>query len=849
MFCTGKNRASSRYWCGYYAVTLPLILFLIALPAAMVYAANNDSVQIVTAGRARAVITYANGQKTSAELLGEYIRKSSGAILQIKPESQAPADWPVRIHIGITRYVLGRNLGIEKLKEDGFVIDSTDKRNIVVAGPTYFGTEFGVCEFLERYVGVRWLLPGPDGEDVPSHSSINVPCEQIKQEPAFFSRLFSGICGSEQEMWARRNRMRGHIKFHHNLVNLFPPDRYRDTHPHFFPVKDGKRFLPKGVEIHGSGWQPCFTAEGLVEEGIKNICAYFKTHPEEMSYSLGVNDSSGYCQCEKCKDRYPSGKNFLGRTHVSDTYFDWCNKVIEGVLKKYPDKYFGCLAYSEVAQVPSSVKIHERMIPFMTYDRMKWIDGKFRTQGHEMTERWAKMCPTIGWYDYIYGNPYYLPRVYFHKMAEYYRFGHKHNVGAMYAEAYPNWAEGPKLYISLKLQWDPYQDVDELLRDWYVRAVGSASANELAEYYRFWEVFWTNRILRSKWFSHRGQYCNFSDRRYMDSLSVGELKHCRTLLESVLAKAKTNPQKTRARLFLRTFEFYEASVQAYLQEKKVLARPVVTEVDALITLKAGVKNLEMIKKRRYLSLVEFANHPFLCQAINLNHRHFPKLVGEAWGRSSMWKVFDWAADKDGGVRRRLEQLARSEKITGPQRIAGVREQAKFMLMVLDSTGKSIFQNSSFEEWMSNSEKSWRVEVDGSVGSIYRVGSMARTGNHSLLFDEVKYGKVSRDIMVSSGIYGVAAFVRCSAGAEGQARVRLEIDFRTAAGKKLNSSDQHPLVIVKPQAGEWTKMVMLGKVPKKIKSEMVKKIKLTITVEGLGPEERVYVDDAGVFSLE
>jgi len=78
---------------------------------------------------------------------------------------------------------------------------------------------------------------------------------------------------------------------------------------------------------------------GLVDEAVKNICQYFKDHPEETSYSLGTNDSSGYCRCPNCLARIdPDKKNFLGRP-TTPTVLRWCNQVIEGVLKQYPDKW------------------------------------------------------------------------------------------------------------------------------------------------------------------------------------------------------------------------------------------------------------------------------------------------------------------------------------------------------------------------------------------------------------------------------------------------------------------------------------------------------------------------------
>ena len=43
--------------------------------------------------------------------------------------------------------------------------------------------------------------------------------------------------------------------------------------------------------------------------------------------------------------------------------------------------------------------------------------------------------------------------------------------------------------------------------------------------------------------------------------------------------------------------------------------------------------------------------------------------------------------------------------------------------------------------------------------------------------------------------------------------------------------------------------MLGTVPEVIRGEEVKSVKLSLTVDGLGLDDVLYIDDVGVFSLE
>jgi hypothetical protein len=573
-------------------------------------------VTIVEANQPKAVIVIPNnstGQvRAAALLLSQYVHKATSAELAIVKEADAAARGAkVNIWVGQSDYVLRQNIKFKEMEVDGFSITFPDYRNVVIAGPSDWGTEFGVYEFLERFLGVRWLLPGAMGDHAHKIDTIQVQPHQVMQKPVFFSRLMSGIRGGEvQSAWARRNRMHGEIRFHHNLQYLFPPEKYKLIHPEFYPFRSGLRYLPSDDADYK--WQPCFSAAGIVEEAIKNICDYFEKSPEATSYSLGMNDSGSFCQCDKCMAKVGSKKNFLDLPDYSDLYYDWANKVAEGVLKKYPDKWFGCLAYREVAEPPKAVKVNTRIVPFMTYDRMKWIDPVVQSQGKDLTERWAKQSPRIGWYDYIYGTPYLVPRVYFHKMAEYYRYGYEKGVRAMYAEAYPNWGEGPKLYLALKLQWDPYSDVDALLKEWYVAAVGDKAAADLAAYYDLWEDFWTNRIKDSKWFTRGGQYLAFDNAGYLDVVTYEDIEKSRRLLESTIEKTETPEQKERAQLILKAFEYYEASVVAYLGLVRKVTKP-----------GKDKKYYEEMNQKRLQLVNEFENDPVLVHPLRFDQR--PKL--------------------------------------------------------------------------------------------------------------------------------------------------------------------------------------------------------------------------------
>jgi hypothetical protein len=242
--------------------------------------------------------------------------------------------------------------------------------------------------------------------------------------------------------------------------------------------------------------------------------------------------------------------------------------VIEGVLEKHPDKWFGCLAYNNVFDPPSSVNVHPRLVPYICMDRMQWADEKRRAQGHAFHQRWLKQTSTLGWYDYIYGRQYRVPRVYSHQMADYLRYARRNGVHAYYAEAYPpsvpNWGEGPKLYVTSRLLWNPDLDIDSLLSDWYVCFAGAAAADDLAKYYQHWEEFWTRRVLKTSWFGDTDstdykprQYLDFKSTAYFDAITLEEMVVCREMLESALLKSPTDAQRARVQSLLNALDASE----------------------------------------------------------------------------------------------------------------------------------------------------------------------------------------------------------------------------------------------------------------------------------------------------
>lgn len=466
----------------------------------------------------------------------------------------------VTIKVGTN--ILGEKYGLPKLEREEFIIAFPDPGTIVIAGGDQIGARNGVMEFLRRYAGVRWLFPGEAGLHVPEHAELRLPTDPVREKPFFMHRWFSWPYPFENRSewfysgWAAFNRTHHGVNFHHHLYKLFPWSEYGKTHPKFYPKNAGEN-------PGNDRWNPVLNAPGLTGEAVRRICEHFRKFPYQHSYSLGTNDYHRFEGAE------PKGLNSVGMANDSDYYYAWVNDVIAGVTKEYPDKLFGMLAYNSVTD-PPSFKLDPHAIPFICIDRMRWYDPAMEEKDRKRTEDWEARAARLGWYDYIYGDNFYLiPRFYTPLMVRYLRYAAQHNVCGYYAEvnnsALPT--EGPKTWLILQLLWNPEANADALLDEWYDLAVGKEAAPHLRNYFDHWEEFWREKVTKSEWFDRYKDwvYFDFLDQNYMKEVSEADIAYCDKEMEQVVAKAGTAAEKRRAELFMESWRKVRGNIRYSLR--------------------------------------------------------------------------------------------------------------------------------------------------------------------------------------------------------------------------------------------------------------------------------------------
>jgi len=431
---------------------------------------------------------FENAQFWLRELLAKYVLKAlgkedcsgSGSRVTFLIEARA-ADWS-----DIPRSEINDIADI-----DAFEIEVLPGPDGVVhiTGATVLATGFGVMHFLEEYMGIMWLFPGELGLHVPDREEFRLPASKERVRPFFASRLCTGFVYRNKSIPARRFIYDGLIhresmffyghdyfkslKLHHlaspshNMINIFPLST-REEHPDLLPMVEGKRWVPpdkdspKGRVGYWQAWHPCYTKAKTVEIAVAKASQAFEDGA--YCFSLGINDGHRIqCECPDCT-----------RVGWPRSYYEFVAKVADQVRDHYPPHLIGVIAYGDVTYPPENLQLPENVL-------VMCVSG-----GPERHHRWSKHAEVLGTYEWGHGQGYWIPNFPLAGLKGNARFYRDHGIRFFRSEVHPLWAfDGPKVYLYLRMLWNPELDMDATLRR-YCDAAYGAGGGEMYDLWKYW---------------------------------------------------------------------------------------------------------------------------------------------------------------------------------------------------------------------------------------------------------------------------------------------------------------------------------------------------------------------------
>jgi hypothetical protein len=355
-----------------------------------------------------------HGVKRAANEITYYLKQMTGKTIPTIVEN---INLPHGKYIYLGACQKNQSLGIVSnnwSKNHGCIL--VDVHNIYIAGKDdkgYFwrsnvstGTLFATYEFLEKYLGIRWLWPGKLGEVIPANKNITIPnilldtkpkllASRWRMHPLWRSTGWSSLKNrtkfyQDQVVWLKHHRFCWDSEFEkgHAFTGYFK--KYGKSNPEFFNL------LPDGTRrpnpYNWSSGNPkyismCVTSPSLWKKIVQTWAA---KSPRPRVINLNENDSAGNCVCSTClsadNSKIPDKirlKKATGKFRekkrawvaelgsVSDRYCQFYLGVQKMADKIDPHHRIMGLIYANYSEPPTNkIKLNERIIlrfcpPFM----------------------------------------------------------------------------------------------------------------------------------------------------------------------------------------------------------------------------------------------------------------------------------------------------------------------------------------------------------------------------------------------------------------------------------------------------------------------------------------------------
>lgn len=477
------------------------------------------------------------------------IIQSLGDNIQVSPNAEIGK---AAIILGNSKELRESGVDISKLSRDGFVI-KTHKGNILIAGRDSMkdnpekampggiwsmnferGTLFGVYDFLERFMGVRFYFPGDIGTIIPRHRALSIPEIDISDNPDYTVRRIScfGLNAGtvdwmptfngedtkwKSQMYYRWRFQTEYIPFNHGLSRLAYVERFSETHPEYFALlQDGRRHKEKDLPFTG---QLCLSS-GIREEIYKDAEAFLtgkEASTRNIKHSKYKNrsfwDPSGFqpgyfdmmpqdgfypCRCEKCQQHY--SKDIQAQ---SDYVWNLVIEIAEKLKKNGIPGYLTMLgAYESYKCLPSQA-IPDNIKVMLALggpwhmdkgDTLKYEIETIRAWKNKMNGKKTCLWNYANKYSgcAIPGIPSSTPKTigkYYKTLSPYISGAYMQSnsepiiIPEIFIQSYLNY------YIFSKVAWKNSIDIDALLKDHYQKMFGNA-ALKMEEIFNVFEENW-----------------------------------------------------------------------------------------------------------------------------------------------------------------------------------------------------------------------------------------------------------------------------------------------------------------------------------------------------------------------
>ncbi len=491
-------------------------------PVTLHKAPSHAPVPLVQQGAAKAVIwvmptdkdKHRNRQmlRKAVQELQACVQAATGAALET---GEVPERGPA-ILIGDCEAARAQGLDSAELPPEGFHIKTAPDR-VFIVGRGIQGTTWGIYEFLERFVGVRWYWPtNRGGRSVPQTADLSVPPTWLSDAPVFRMRTIWPPFGSSpyyegrQHLTAFHRKLRAGNSWPQRLVvhgdsRLSKVEAFRKNEEMWQMTKDGGREFS----------HPCYSSPATVDAFMQEIRRHYEEGEKARigisgdTITVSPSDIGISCYCPECRKLWNAEAGQYGT--ASGIMSRFVKRLAERVQQAFPDKTILFLPYQNYTLPPA-----EMDFPDNVYVQICHMPGIAMYKEPDLCERWQGYID--GWVE-LTGHPiqdwHYscwpadrtrAPYQYPHAVNDYYKRNRDKTVGSFINGNANHWPRfHPTHYCWLKSLWNPAFDVDGALDEYCQRMYAEAAAN-VREVLRIMITGWEETDWPGTSFSPKGMY-------------------------------------------------------------------------------------------------------------------------------------------------------------------------------------------------------------------------------------------------------------------------------------------------------------------------------------------------------
>lgn len=423
-------------------------------------------------------------EKYAAEEFQRWFGQAAGIQLPLRSKAEGTLN---HVYIGAD----AANLNPAAMEEEELCI-TIEKDRVLIAGGRPRGTIYGVYQFLEDYLGVRFLTF--DHTHVPNVTALKIACGTRTYNPPFSFRWSFYRENAENPESAARLRVNtvtdedrlggntGQSLINHSFHRLVPYKEYGAAHPEYYALVDGGR----DTRTHGAGPQLCVTNPEVVNIAASAAINTLNDNPNAQNISVSQADTDAYCRCNTCEEINVNEGTPMG------AQLRFVNAVAEKVEKVHPEVKIGTLAYWYTRKPPKTIRPRHNVqiqlcsIECCTLHPINDSNCEKNRAFCRDADEWGKVCNDIWIWNYNTNfRAYDLPFPNLRVLGPNVRYFLRTNAKGLFMQANGNGTAGElsdlRNYIIARLIWNPDLD-DKVLCEEFVTLHYKGAAQPILEY-------------------------------------------------------------------------------------------------------------------------------------------------------------------------------------------------------------------------------------------------------------------------------------------------------------------------------------------------------------------------------